>query len=84
MFSLAGEIMIEEEMPRLTQKQAAEYLRRSQKTLEGWRSRDRGPAYFRVVGKIMYRKCDLDSWLLEQMVIPTAGTARRAAIEAGA
>lgn len=43
------------------------------RTLESWRYRNTGPAYFRVGRRIRYRVADLDSWLEEQRITPAGG-----------
>jgi predicted site-specific integrase-resolvase len=44
----------------LTQAQLAQRLGVSQRTLEGWRYRGKGPAYLRLEGRIAYRLTDVE------------------------
>lgn len=46
----------------LTTAQAAAYVSRSPRTLEGYRSRGVGPRYHRRDGRVVYRRSDLDAW----------------------
>ena len=55
------------ELPKLlTSAQAAEYLGKSRRTLEGWRCRGGGPQFVRVNGQVWYSALDLYRWLKEQ------------------
>lgn len=47
----------------MTTKEAAEYLRHSEVTLEQWRLKGEGPRFFKPAGKVIYDQKDLDSWL---------------------
>lgn len=47
----------------LTTKEAAEYIRHKEGTLENWRSNNEGPEYCKPLGKVFYRQSDLDKWL---------------------
>ena len=46
----------------LTQAEAAEYLRLSQRTLERYRLAGTGPAYIRA-GRILYSRAALEDWV---------------------
>jgi predicted site-specific integrase-resolvase len=48
------------EIRHLTQAQLAQRLGVSQRTLEGWRYRGKGPAYLRLEGRIAYRLTDVE------------------------
>jgi predicted chitinase len=48
------------EVRHLTQAQLAQRLGVSQRTLEGWRYRGKGPAYLRLEGRIAYRLTDVE------------------------
>lgn len=47
----------------MTTKEAAEYLRHSEVTLEQWRLSGKGPKFYKPAGKVIYDKDDLDDWL---------------------
>lgn len=53
----------------LTTRQAADLLTEqyeipvSYRTLEGWRCREVGPAYYKVAGRVMYKEPDLAKWI---------------------
>lgn len=45
-------------------KAAGEFLGGiDEKTLANWRSAGKGPAFFKVGGRVMYDDADLDKWL---------------------
>jgi transposase len=48
------------EVRHLSQKQLAERLGVSQRTIEGWRQRGNGPAYLRLEGRVAYRLADVE------------------------
>ena len=54
----------------LTPREAADYLRVSQRTLIRWRNQRTGPAWTRCGGKIVYQRADLDAWLDSKRVHP--------------
>ena len=47
-------------------KEAAEYLRLSDKTLARWAWAGKGPAFIKAGGKVLYDLADLDDWLRAQ------------------
>jgi transcriptional regulator with XRE-family HTH domain len=54
------------EVRHLTQAQLAQRLGVSQRTLEGWRYRGKGPAFLRLEGgRIAYRVIDVERFELE-------------------
>lgn len=59
----------------LTPKEAADYVRHSERTLIRWRNARTGPPWVKTGGKILYRRKDLDAWLERQTVDPVAGEA---------
>jgi excisionase family DNA binding protein len=50
----------------LTQKQLADELQVSLRTLERWRQEGSGPAFIRVGRSPRYRRSDIDAWLERQ------------------
>ena len=40
-------------------KEAAEILMCSERTLEAWRREDKGPCYYKIEGKILYKAEDI-------------------------
>ncbi len=59
------------EHPRLlTEKQAADYLKMSPKTLQRRRFDKRPPTYLSLSGTIRYRISDLDRYLEGSIVLP--------------
>jgi predicted site-specific integrase-resolvase len=53
------------EIRHLNQKQLAHRLGVSQRTLEGWRHRGKGPAYLRLEERIAYRVIDVERFEME-------------------
>ena len=47
----------------LTTKEAAEFLRHSEQTLEQWRQKGIGPKYYKPADKVFYTKEDLCEWV---------------------
>ena len=41
-------------------------------TMSQWRHRGEGPRYVRLGGRVLYRGIDLNAWLDERIVEPTA------------
>ena len=39
-------------------------------TLRLWRCKGRGPAFFKIRNRVMYRGEDLNAWLADQRVVP--------------
>lgn len=51
----------------LNQKQLAERLGLSERTIEGWRYRGKGPDYLRLEGRIAYRLADVERFEAESL-----------------
>ncbi|NWM00837.1 helix-turn-helix domain-containing protein [Klebsiella pneumoniae] len=56
----------------LTQREAAAYLRHSERSLIRWRNARIGPPWVKAGGRVLYRRTDLDWWLERQTVEPVA------------
>jgi predicted DNA-binding transcriptional regulator AlpA len=50
-------------MPLLNQREAAEFLRLSERTLERFRLTGDGPPYVKAGRRVVYRREDLDRWI---------------------
>ncbi len=50
----------------LTEEQVSEILSLSIRTLQGWRCRKRGPAYFKIGRTIFYDKSDISAYINAQ------------------
>lgn len=48
----------------LDTKQAAEFIKHSQSTLEGWRSSGTGPKWYKPAGKVIYLRSELVEWMM--------------------
>jgi len=48
---------------KLTTKEAAEYMGISFTTLNRARAKDEGPAYYRLMGSVYYKRADLDIYM---------------------
>ena len=57
----------------LSREEAATLLRVPQKTLATWAHLGRGPAYYRVGKRVLYRESELLAWLDAQRVSPQDG-----------
>jgi excisionase family DNA binding protein len=55
--------MASEHSHLVNQKQAAQFLGLSPRTLESWRLTGNGPAYIKVGRRVRYRRSDLEAWL---------------------
>jgi predicted DNA-binding transcriptional regulator AlpA len=53
----------------LTPKQVNEYCGIPEGTQSNWRSQKRGPKYYKISRKILYRIDDLDEWLTKNPVL---------------
>jgi len=53
-------------------RDAAQYLRMSKSTLDGWRSNGVGPPYMKVGRMVLYDVHDLDAWIKAKKFKPTA------------
>ena len=62
---------LKEENKLLTTKEAAEYLKLSEKTLASYRSKGTGVPFIKR-GKVFYYKSDLDAWLQKAKFTSTA------------
>jgi excisionase family DNA binding protein len=58
--------------PLLTQKQGAELLRLSERTLERLRVSGTGPKFIRIGHSIRYRQSDVEAWLASRVVSNTS------------
>jgi hypothetical protein len=58
--------------PLLTQREAADALRLSERTLERYRVSGDGPPFVRAGKRIMYRPADLDGWVKAHVVTSTS------------
>ena len=57
----------EQPLRHLSQKQLAERLGLSERTIEGWRYRGKGPDYLRLEGRIAYRLADVERFEAESL-----------------
>jgi excisionase family DNA binding protein len=61
----------------LTQGEAAEVLRLSERTLERLRLQGSGPRYVKAGRSVRYRETDLDGWIASRVVGSTSEETRR-------
>lgn len=50
------------DLQHLTQVELARRWRMSERTLEGWRTVNMGPPYLKIVGRVIYRLADIESF----------------------
>lgn len=56
--------MTSETDPLLTERQAAEYINASPRSMQTWRRQGHGPRFCRLGSRmIRYRRSDLDAWV---------------------
>jgi excisionase family DNA binding protein len=56
----------------LIRTEAADYLRVPVATLAAWAYRHTGPQFYRVGRRVLYRRAELDRWIEDQKVNPSA------------
>jgi hypothetical protein len=54
----------------LSDKDAAELLHARPQTLRAWRNRRKGPAFYKLSGRILYKREDLEAWIARCRVVP--------------
>jgi excisionase family DNA binding protein len=59
-----------------TQREAAEVLRLSERTLERMRLTGLGPAYVKAGRRVLYRQADLEKWVASQVRASTSEARR--------
>ena len=59
----------------MTTDETAKYMRTARQTLAKWRCTKIGPAYYRIGGRIRYRKEDIDDFVAGGRVDDTADAA---------
>ena len=55
-----------------TQREAAEVLRLSERTLERMRLTGLGPAFVKAGRRVLYRQADLETWVAAQLRVSTS------------
>ena len=60
----------------LLASEVSEELRIPVNTLAWWRHVGRGPKWFRVGRRVLYKRADLDQWIAEQYETTSVGGAR--------
>ncbi len=56
----------------LTQREAADLLRLSERTLERLRVTGTGPVYVKANRRVLYREADLEEWIAKRVVGSTS------------
>jgi excisionase family DNA binding protein len=56
----------------LTPDEAGKYLRCAKQTLARWRCEGGGPAYVKMGTRVLYRRVDLDAWIVGRRLLATA------------
>ena len=52
--------------PLLTERQAAEFLAVSPRTLQAWRVKGGGPSFLKIGASVRYAPADLSAWIADQ------------------
>jgi hypothetical protein len=78
----ASAAAVPDDMPRSaggldlrTPVETAKYLRTARQTLSKWRYEGVGPSYYKIGGRILYRKEDLDTFIAGSRVDRSANAA---------
>lgn len=53
-------------------REAAQYVKLGQSTLERYRVTGDGPRYAKLAGAVRYRKSDLDDWIESRLISSTS------------
>jgi predicted DNA-binding transcriptional regulator AlpA len=56
----------------LTQREAASFLRFSERTLERLRLTGKGPRYVKTRRRVLYREADLEAWIVSRLTTSTS------------
>lgn len=54
------------------EREVAQLVGRSVRTVQYWRQSNTGPPYYRMCGCIRYRHDEIEAWLAAQHVVPQA------------
>jgi excisionase family DNA binding protein len=54
----------------LTEQIAAELLHLKKQTLRAWRVRRKGPPFYKLNGRILYKREDLEAWIEQCRIVP--------------
>jgi hypothetical protein len=54
----------------MSEVEAAKFIHQERSTLPVWRSKRRGPAYFKIGRKIFYSRADLVAWITSLRIEP--------------
>jgi excisionase family DNA binding protein len=57
--------------PAITEREAAERLQMSQRTLQAWRTRGEGPRFLKLGRSVRYTEQELDSWMAARTMANT-------------
>jgi hypothetical protein len=53
--------------PRMTERQASDYLSINIRTLQNWRLRGSGPAFLKLGRSVRYDRAILDAWMVARV-----------------
>ena len=59
----------------LTEKHTGKAINTAPSTLRAWRVKGKGPRYYKIGGKILYKQSDLDAWIEAQARTSTSQAA---------
>jgi hypothetical protein len=54
----------------LAEEQAAEIVQAKKQTLRAWRVRRKGPPFYKLNGRVLYKREDLEAWIEGCRVVP--------------
>jgi excisionase family DNA binding protein len=54
----------------LSEQEAAELLHAQKQTMRAWRHRRKGPPFYKLNGRVLYKREDLETWIEGCRVVP--------------
>jgi hypothetical protein len=54
----------------LSEQDAAEILHAKKQTMRAWRNRRKGPPFYKLNGRILYKREDLQAWIEQCRIVP--------------
>jgi len=54
----------------LCEQEAAGFVHAKAQTMRAWRVRRKGPPYYKLSGRVFYKREDLEAWIEKSRVVP--------------
>lgn len=68
--AVAGRGRVRKQTDWATTADAAEIIGTTRGTLDHWRSKGKGPPFYRIETNIIYSRVELAEWMMEHRVVP--------------